>query len=492
MGLAAVFVACFVAILFSLIASGPTALAQPGNEPEIEIWPEDSQITEGTSSLIRAHICPSPAPDTENITRHSEASEILYPGTFSISYYGARPDGSKVTIGRDLYDRDMCDIRTGTYFDAPDTYVTGNWTIYATVTWISEGEIVSIRSNKITALVKPSVLQPMEPELLTTRPALDPLLDWSPDGRYIAGVASSPEGRVLGLMDVDTLEVTRMAEGFGHIFDARFSPSGDSIAIFAAKEGHEPVQIINYGLSDNSTTVVAEDPSSLTLNSALWLERADGDVIVYGKMVSNEGKTSGYSVWTVRPDGSDRQRLHEFALAEDERMWIHDSNGDKLLIKKTRPMGFPITGSEIIIFDINTKESMTVFESGDDGGAPRIPRFSPSGDFILFDDGPGYRVPGGPIYLRSVDGNLKMTLLTGQPDLGTDPTSFVISPDGRFLVAMMTGGSSGGGYAYTKTEFAHPMPELGSIVAVLPMAAGIVVSIVVARQLQRNRGRNIT
>jgi hypothetical protein len=470
-----------VAIPILLLFLPNSVLAQTSDHPKIEIWPEDSQITEGATSLIRAHICPSPVSDTENITRHSEVGEILYPGTFSISYYGIRPDGTKITIGHNSYDRNMCNLRTGTYFDTPDTYATGNWTIYATVTWASEGEIVSIKSNEISVLVKPSVLQPMEPELLTDNPELDPLLDWSSDGRYILGVANSPEGRMLGLMDVNTLEVTRVQKEFDEIYDARFSSSGGGIVIFAAEKGHEPVQVVYYGLSDNSTMVVAEDPSVLALNSAIWLERQDGDRIIYGEMVSADGKTTGYDIWTVRPDGSNNERLHRFALAEDERMWIYDSNEDKLLIKKTRPLGFPITESEIIVFDVNTKESMTVFGSGDDGGGPRIPRFSPSGDFILYDDGPGYRVPGGPINLRSMDGNLELTLLTGQPSLGTDPTSFVISPDGRFLIAMMAGGSSGSGYAYTKTEFAHPMPEFGSIAALL-MAIGIVSAIVVTRR----------
>lgn len=83
-------------------------------------------------------------------------------------------------------------------------------------------------------------------------------------------------------------------------------------------------------------------------------------------------------------------------------------------------------------------------EVSGDGGGPQLLRFSPSGDNILFDDGPGYRTPGGPISIVSADGAWSETLYTGQlvfdPSY-SDPTSYAVSPDGRFIAAYMSCGA---------------------------------------------------
>lgn len=444
--------------------------AQLSDEPKIEIWPEGSEITQWGSSTIRGKVCPSPVPDTENITRPSEAGEILYPGSIAISFYAIKPDGSKITLEQTSYDRNMCDFQIGAGFDTPDSI--GKWTFYATATWVSEGMIASISSNEVSVLVKPATFQPMEPELLTDEPGLYALLDWSPDGKYILGKAYSAGANALGLMDINTLEIKLLPERFDQLYDGRFSPSGDAIVILATKEGGQTIQVINYNLSDESSTVVAESESVLALNSALWLQGPDGERIVYGEVVRNEGKVSGYNIWTVRPDGSDGQKIQNYALTDEEYMMIFDSKEDKgLLIKRTKALGFPTVLATLLVFDVQTKESTTALETGN----IQIPRFSPAGDVIIYDWGPGYKTPGGPLGIISIDGTLKETLLTGQPDLGNDPTSFVISPDGRYIVATMDRWTAKGAII-TKTEFAHPMPEFNlGLVAILGTAvtAGI-------------------
>lgn len=209
-----------------MLVSPMVALAQEPS-PNLEIWSDKPEMTQRQYNAIRAKACPSPVPDPGNETRYTESGEALYPGRISVTFYGVRPDGTQVTIEQDP-PSELCQNTTG--FSQP-TDLVGEWTFYATATWVSEGEIKSIRSNEISVLVNPPIFQTLEPELLVRNPEFYSVLDWSPDGKYILGAIHSTGGDALGLLDIDSLKVTRLSIEFGQISDARFSASGDAILV---------------------------------------------------------------------------------------------------------------------------------------------------------------------------------------------------------------------------------------------------------------------
>jgi hypothetical protein len=292
--------------------------------------------------------------------------------------------------------------------------LTVEWTFYATATWVSKGEVKSIRSNEISVPVNPPIFQTLESELLVRKPKFYSMLDWSPDGRHLLGAIHSTGGDALGLMDIDNLKVTRLPIEFGPIQHARFSASGNLILVLPWRGS----------------------------DSAVWFSdlHSGEERMMYGKMIDTEGKTPSYEMWSARPDGSDATKLHTFSLTEGSRMWIYDAHESDILMKSSEPLGFPRTENKVFIFNVDTKESSTVMETGGDGGGPQLLRFSPAGDNILFDDGPDYRTPGGPISIVSADGEWSETFYTRQLKFDStysDPTSYAVSPDGRFVAAYM-------------------------------------------------------
>ncbi|HEX7032916.1 MAG TPA: hypothetical protein VF172_07945, partial [Nitrososphaera sp.] len=195
-----------------------------------------------------------------------------------------------------------------------------------------------------------------------------------------------------------------------------------------------------------------------------------GDEIAYGeKILDADGSAVGYRIWLLQ--GTEAKVLYETEFEGDDNIVINDSDqdGKRLLVVKTRAYGFPHLDRNLTTFDIETGEFTTISQYIED-----YPRFSPAGDLVIFDDGPEYRAPGGPIRIVSVDGAFMENINTGEPELGYDPYSFVVSPDGRYIVTLMNA-------KLIRTELIHAVPEFGNISLMIAAVGAVSVLVVLSR-----------
>jgi Tol biopolymer transport system component len=213
------------------------------------------------------------------------------------------------------------------------------------------------------------------------------------------------------------------------------------------------------------------------VNSAVWLAE---ELVVYGEELLNEEReVTGYNIWLSHTDGADVQKLYEFELDKSESMIINDSSkdGKRLLLSKTKAFEFPRIEGNLMIFDIETKSFNTILYPD----YTRIPRFSPAEDLVLYDIGQGYKTPGGPIEIIAADGTFRETLHTGQAESGDDPTSYVLSPDGKYIVTIVEKWGSGN-KTLVITELIHPMPEFGTLPV---LVISIILTVTVGASLLR-------
>lgn len=450
--------------------------AQTGST--VEIWAEDSEISQAWDTVIKAKICPRPIPDVvgKDAVEDPETGQIVDPGSeVVVSLFLAGPNDSDTVLFEQTVDsRDWCTVPAGWGFTPEEP---GLYTFYATAEWSRDG-IVEIRSDEVTVLVKPAIFS-SGTEVLAENPVIERLLDWSADGEsilasyYEEDETGDIRWEVLALMSTDgqTVEKIEMPGTFNGFWNARFSPSGDSILIVAKMLGEDDTAVFSYSL-DGGLLTIAESRPDGHIDSAVWL---DAGRIAYGEEFGDyEEGEAGYALWVASSDGTGIEKLYEFTWTDNMSMEVNDSkDGKSLLLARIKALGFPRLEHTLFVFDVETKESAIIPHSADMDN----PRFSPAGDIVLYDIGLGYRTPGGPIEIVSIDGTLRETLDTGQKIPGDNPSSFVVSPDGRYVVALGTIDAKG---VLTRTELAHPMPEFGAVLA-LVLSTAVACMVVLTR-----------
>jgi Tol biopolymer transport system component len=90
---------------------------------------------------------------------------------------------------------------------------------------------------------------------------------WSPDGRYLAAVRTSPRGRDLVILDAHTGKLLVQLTHDARSFAPSWSPAGDQIAFLRAEGTTIDLQLITLGGSAPDFTVAKEEP--LTSQSQL-------------------------------------------------------------------------------------------------------------------------------------------------------------------------------------------------------------------------------
>jgi Tol biopolymer transport system component len=475
------FFAAFVAIVTTM---APAYSTVQSSNADFRIWSEEAEISQAWTTDILGTICPTTPSDTAEVITDPETDQIADPGSgVTISVFVMEPGSSAFSLLDETTEDSLrwCDVGGWRFW--PET--AGVHTFYAIARWTSDGEMVEMRSNEISVTVKPPIFGASSVDVLSENVTVERLLDWSPDGESIlASYYEENEGgetrwEVLALMSPDgqTVEKFEMSETFDGIWDARFSPSGDAILMVARLSGKDNTKVFNYD-PDGGLLAIAESRPDGHIDSAVWL---DANRIAYGEEFGDyEEGTAGYAIWTANPDGMGTEELYEFTWTENESMELHDSkDGKTLLVTRTKAVQVPIREVTLFTFNVETKESSTILHLDDIS----IPRFSPAGDIVLYDIGPGYKTPGGPIEIVSIDGTLRETLDTGQKIPGDNPSSYVVSPDGRYVVAIATVDAQG---ALTRTELAHPMPEFGMLTMLLlsTIFGGIILSFRISRLRQ--------
>jgi hypothetical protein len=435
----------------------------------------------GMALNIRGRICPGPTSDVEERDPVSdpESGRITDPGSsIVVSVYLIAPNGTQVLLEESEVEDGsfLCSYGASAGF-FPDA--AGNFTFYGVAKWSQNDSINKVRSNNVSILVKPAIYQTSGSEVLAENVQIDRLMDLSPDGESILAldiVVDSPDVSfsmdllLFRLIDPDSFETIVLPFDTKTLQFARFSPSGDKILIVGEPYGQDRNQVISYNLADGNVTVVAASMQDSDINSAVWVKGQKGDEIAYGeKILDADGSAVGYRIWLLQ--GTEAKVLYETEFEGDDNIVINDSDqdGKRLLVVKTRAYGFPHLDRNLTTFDIETGEFTTISQYIED-----YPRFSPAGDLVIFDDGPEYRAPGGPIRIVSVDGAFMENINTGEPELGYDPYSFVVSPDGRYIVTLMNA-------KLIRTELIHAVPEFGNISLMIAAVGAVSVLVVLSR-----------
>jgi eukaryotic-like serine/threonine-protein kinase len=233
--------------------------------------------------------------------------------------------------------------------------------------------------------------------------------DWDPQGKILA-IAHSVAGK-------DRLEFPAgkvLYETNWIIHSLRISPRGDSIAFMEFRDGTQSVKVV--GLSDA--------PGEARTLSAGW-------------QVSSRGlawRVSGDEIWFSGTRGGPGLSLYAVSLAGKERLVLRLPGGVRL---------HDLDRSGRVLFSQGNGHLGLVTSSGE-GHDKELPGaeisflndLSPDGRTVIYSGLLGAGGPGGPIYLRKLDGSAPVLL-------GEGYSGASLSPDGRWLLAKQLAGSSG-------------------------------------------------
>ncbi|HVX02860.1 MAG TPA: hypothetical protein VHA09_06870 [Nitrososphaera sp.] len=481
------------------------------------IWSDPSQISRASSSRISGDLCLSlHANFTREPTFDPNTGKLINMGSYvAITYYAVSPTGKIMTLEEnDLLPRHLDNYCYGV--DTPSAYLQhpgmeGNWTVYATAQWIAVSNpsssqhgqnetLQDIHSNNATIFVKPALYSGGESTILLRVDGGDNgyhslnLLDWSLDGKrilvsYSNNSAAGQEEAMIALMSPDGTQIRNLglAEHFKYIIDAEFAPS-DNNEILITGVTNNKIDNSSYATSfykyDLQNGQLIQLPNIIGGSSAVWVKdttdaHGGKDKIVFGKEIrENQTQTplDAYEIWLSDSDGSIVKRLYQDASPKNVTSFrIEDSNidGSKILLTIYKQTGFPIIVNDLGVFDMRSQK-MNVMRQSD---SIQSPMFSPSGDLIIYDIAGGYKTPGGPMKITTLDGNYEEDLLVGNRNITKDyafPVNQVASPDGKCIVAVLSIWGSGN-QILTKTSLIHPIPEFAT-----PSLAAFIVAVAIA------------
>jgi hypothetical protein len=475
-----------------ILAEAPkTSTNQSNSQYNFEIWVfGKSVISQSWYSGVHGRICPSP--ETEMI-------EDLV----TVSFFIIKPNGSTTAIDtwQDM-DVDLCkDVTVGAYFEPEDV---GTYTLYGSATWILNHSMYEIRSNEVTISVQPAIYQLDASDELAPDIQIDRLFDWSSDGKSILVSSnildseSSQSENVLALLSPeDGKQIKRiwMPIHFEWISDAKFSPTHNDLILILGRENSEGVgglYLVDLSV-DKINRIVANSELS-GISSAAWVPNSvNKDLIVYGEETYSDFSMSGYNIWLVDTDGTKMEKLFEKSyeleaesadqIDEQPYFIINDvsNDGKMILISVSTPQNMPVLFGDLTLFDRESKQFKKIADLSDIS----LPIFSPSDELIIYDIPTGYKTPGGPLVIMSADGTWSERLRLEQiqsidEPTYDDPTSFVVSPDGRYVIAKIIQWG-GGNDRLVKVELIHPVPEFGSSIALIVIAMSIAGSILATR-----------
>lgn len=188
---------------------------------------------------------------------------------------------------------------------------------------------------------------------------------WSPDGSRIAFARRSGGQSDVWVVNADGSRLRRLTSAPGAESHPSWSPDGSKIAYDSAAG----ISLMRASGGSSSFVAAGSDPA--------W--SPDGGRIAY---ISNEVLPGDYrmgphgSVWTVKPDGSDAQRVRLTSYAADPD-WSPDGSR----------IAFDMTSSAGAVAWTNADGSSDVNVLGDDfaeGSIMGSPGFSPDGRYVAY------------------------------------------------------------------------------------------------------------
>jgi Tol biopolymer transport system component len=162
---------------------------------------------------------------------------------------------------------------------------------------------------------------------------------WSPDGESIVFVRWEhvdrvTDGSTLGLINVESGEVTTIAESVGADYFAypRWSPDGTKIVV----QIETWTNITEESELESTSVAIVDltvDPETITkiTEPAEWANYPDwhptDDLIVFSRRPAGDPDSADYDLYTMNVDGSDQQLLVDDVRNATQPTWLPDGSG---------------------------------------------------------------------------------------------------------------------------------------------------------------------
>lgn len=263
----------------------------------------------------------------------------------------------------------------------------------------------------IILLVPPPTPTPTSPR--NTLPA------WSPDGRQIAFSSDRDGNWEIYVLDVDTLQATRVTDNNALDWDPAWAPTGEHIAFVSNRDARSTSGYDIYTIEPYRRTV-----SRVTFRAYGW----DGDPC-WMPIASGEATTyDAHIVFVSDRDGN--YEIYDLKIADDSvtRLTYRERNPDQepTLSPDGRQIAFQSkveNNWEIFVMDVDGRNvKRLTFNPADD----RQPAWSPDGANIAFASN---RDGNNEIYVMDTDGKSKRNI-TNAPASDEAPTW---SPDSQMI-----------------------------------------------------------
>lgn len=448
----------------------------------LTMWVNPSSFTnDGSGTQIDLKTCPfTPATDDNRQEKRDPVTGLIAdPGSnILVNHHITLPDGTAKVQQYEMAPLADCNtMGSGQHLDARTI---GTWSVYDTVLWVWENSTHELRTKPVNFTVTPALYHTTQLEEIDTKKIFsqlgsnDPssqyidLLDWSRDGKSVL----FEYGVNLGTMSPDGKNVTRLdiQTNFAHIDRARFLPGGDSVIILAGKPSGAFSNLYKYSLNDKTLHQITNSSTGELITS--FAVTPDGNLVYGSETISSTGDYLGFDMWLASPDGTktnlyeklfDPSVRHSKDFDGRDHFYVQDvsNDGKKILVYITYSTGWFEIHSSTGIFDIKTKMFDSRFTNF---GVNQ--RLTPTGDLVIYVMPTGDKTPGGPMELVSTDNSYHEVLHSGESLPGDYPTSFVISPDGKYILSKIQPWSYQGQKIF-RMDLAQPVPEFSLAPTVL-------------------------
>lgn len=402
--------------------------------------------------------------------KYMESSQIL------VNSYITKPDGTKLIEPFTYISKPFdCSEKAKNQIYAD---MEGTWTIYAVAKWINNGTIYKTQSNNIEVFVPAPMFRSNQIEMIDVgmpNPSGNfGALDWSSDGRYLLLTYQMLDNETyydkFAIFDLEakTLKnLTVLDRSYNEdqrITDAKFSSNGNGVYFAYDKKIHlydttqetitetDTSEVVNFDVDQNNNIFYTKEPQTGQNNPEIHLYKLD----------VNSGKTE--------------------EIVKHKDFWEFDVNteGTKILYRKTIDSGYGWADRKLAIYDIQTKTHKTVSKIDDaDCGGKSI--FAPNDDLIIYQiAGCGRGWPGGVLSITDTDGNSEVLI----PSSNYRPEHPVVSSDGQYLVYTYPANNDGT-IGLFKMTLAKPIPEFGTI-TVLILLTSLISVVVIGTRFRKN------
>jgi len=226
----------------------------------------------------------------------------------------------------------------------------------------------------------------------------------SPDGSQIAfSVAWYPQGSVqlesdIYVAGIDGSNLRRLTSTDGVDDQPAWSPNGTRIAFRSFRSGHGDIWVMGANWTGQTNLTNDYLPATSDEHYPAW--SPDGSRIAYGSDIDSYPRAK---LWTMRPDGTDKQRVLPAGAVDatdTDPAWSPD--GKQLAFRRATNSDW-----EIAIVTLSTRAVTQIRMDG----LQSYPSWSPDGQLIAFSS--SHENPMSDIYTMKPDGSGLVRLTTG-------------------------------------------------------------------------------